>query len=323
MKICVYGAGAIGGLLGAKLARAGEDITLIARGAHLAAIRQNGLTVTSPEEEFTVHPRATDDAAEAGVQDFVFIALKANAVADVADKLLPLLGPNTAVIMAVNGVPWWYFYGLDGPLRDHRLNSVDPGGKLWTTIGPQRAIGCVVYPAAEISAPGHIKHLDGDRFSLGEADGAKSKRVLAISHALSAAGLKAPVKADIRSEIWVKLWGNAVFNPISALTGATLKAICANNETANLAKSAMLEVELVASALGVKMPISLERRMAGAAAVGEHKTSMLQDLEKGRPLELDALVAAVIELADLTGTALPQLRTLYALTALRAAALQR
>ncbi len=320
MKICIFGAGAIGGYVGTMLARKGEtDVSLIARGPHLAAIREHGLTVVSANEEFTVKPRATDNPMDIGVQDFVIVALKANALAGIADKMLPLLGPDTAVVMAVNGVPWWYFYGVDGPLRDRSLKSLDPDGKLWATIGPQRTLGCVVYPAAEIVVPGRIHHLEGDRFSLGEPDGTKSARVLALSHVLNSAGLKAPVKADIRSEIWVKLWGNAVFNPISALTGATLRAICEDVETAKLARGVMQEVELVAKALGIKMPVTLERRMAGAAAVGEHKTSMLQDLEKGRPLELDALVAAVIELAELTGVSVPQLHGLCALTRLKAA----
>jgi 2-dehydropantoate 2-reductase len=319
MKICIYGAGAIGGLLGAKLARAGQETVLIARGPHLAALREHGLTLKSGEEEFTVHPHATDNPAEAGVQDFVIVTLKANAVPAIAEKMLPLLGPQTAVVMAVNGLPWWYFYGLEGAFRDRRVKILDPEDKLWSLIGPQRVIGFVVYPAAEISSSGHIQHVEGDRFSLGEPDGSRSERVLALSGALMAAGFKAPVKTDIRSEIWLKLWGNAVFNPISALTGATLRAICEDAETAKLVVQVMREVEQVANAVGVKMPVSLEKRMAGAGAIGEHKTSMLQDLEKGRPLELDAIVTAVIELADLTEVAVPQLRGLYALTKLRTA----
>ena len=318
MRICIYGAGAIGGLLGARLVQAGEDVTLIARGPHLAAIREQGLTVTSSGEAITVRPRATGKPEEAREQDFVIVALKANAVPGIAAQMLPLLGPDTAVVMAVNGVPWWYFYGVEGPYRDRRLKSLDPEDRLWTMIGPQRTIGCVVYPAAEMIAPGHIQHTDGDRFSLGEPDGQRSERVLALSRALMAAGLKAPVKTGIRSEIWVKLLGNAVFNPISALTGATLQAICENPGTAQLARTVMREVELVANALGVGMPVSLDRRMAGASAIGEHKTSMLQDLEKGRPLELDAIVAAVIELAEITEVAVPRLQELYALTRLLA-----
>ena len=310
------------GLLVGSLVRGlrgvGEDVSLIARGPHLAAIREQGLTVTSSDEAITVRPRATDKPEEAGEQDFVIVALKANAVPGIAAQMLPLLGPDTPVVMAVNGVPWWYFYGLEGPFRNRRLKSLDPEDRLWTMIGPQRTIGCVVYPAAEMIAPGRIQHTDGDRFSLGEPDGQRSERVLALSRVLMAAGLKAPVKTGIRSEIWVKLWGNAVFNPISALTGATLQAICENPGTAQLARMVMREVELVANALGVNMPVSLDQRMAGAAAIGEHKTSMLQDLEKGRPLELDAIVAAVIELAQITEVAVPRLQELYALTRLLA-----
>ena len=319
MKICIYGAGAIGGLLGAKLARTGQDVTLIARGPHLAALREQGLTLKSVNDELTVHPRATDNPAEAGEQDFVVVALKANAVPAIAEKMLPLLGPKTAVVMAVNGLPWWYFYRVEGSFRDRRVKILDPENKLWTLIGPERVIGCVVYPAAEISSPGHILHVEGDRFSLGEPDGSRSERVLALSGAMIEAGFKAPIKTDIRSEIWLKLWGNAVFNPISALTGATLRAICEDAETAKLVVQVMREVEQVANAVGIRMPVSLEKRMVGAGAIGEHKTSMLQDLEKGRPLELDAIVTAIIELADLTEVAVPQLRGLYALTKLRAA----
>lgn len=320
MKICIYGAGAIGGLMGARLARAGQDVTLIARGPHLAAMRAGGLTLTDDYESFTVKPHAFEDPKDAGAQDYVIIALKANAVPAIAERLGPLLGPKTAVVMAVNGVPWWYFHGVPGPYAERRINAVDPSGLQWTHIGPDRVIGCVVYPAAEIREPGHVLHIDGDRFSLGEPNGLKSERCLALSKALVAAGFKAPVKTDIRSEIWLKLWGNAVLNPISALTGATLRAICADSETANLARAAMTEVERVATALNITMPVSLEQRLAGAAAVGDHKTSMLQDLEKGRPMELDALVAAVIELARMCGVPVPLLDGLHALVKLRAAA---
>ncbi|NJO33878.1 MAG: 2-dehydropantoate 2-reductase [Rhodospirillales bacterium] len=323
MKICIYGAGAIGGLLGARLARAGEDVTLIARGPHLAAMRANGLSLTDSKETFTVRPRALEDPEEAGEQDVVIVTLKAHAVPAVTARMPLLLGPKTAVVMAVNGVPWWYFHGLSGDLAGRRLQIVDPDGQQWMNIGPERVIGCVAYPAAEIREPGHVLHVEGDRFSLGEPDGAKSERVRVLSAALAAAGFKAPVKPDIRSEIWVKLWGNAVFNPISALTGATLQAICSDLETARFARSAMAEVERVANALGVTMPVSIDKRFAGAKAVGEHKTSMLQDLENGRPLELDALVGAVIELANLSGQAVPLLEGLYALTKLRAERLHK
>ena len=318
MKIAIYGAGAIGGLLGARLARAGADVTMIARGAQLAALQQNGLTLSDAEGSFTTRPRAFEHPHEAGLQDCVIIALKANAVPTIAQNLGHLLAANSPVVMAVNGVPWWYSHGIEGPFVNRRIESVDPGGVQWDNIRPERAIGCVVYPAAEIVKPGHIHHIDGDRFSLGEPTGEKSARVLAISDALRQAGFKAPVKTNIRQEIWVKLWGNAVFNPISALTGATLRSICETPETGRFAKTVMLEVQAVATALGVPMAVSLEQRFEGAAAVGEHKTSMLQDIENGKPPELDALVGAVIEVAGWVGVGVPNLETLYALTKVRA-----
>ena len=314
MKICVYGAGAIGGLLGAYLARAGEDVTLIARGPHLAAMQAKGLKVSGPGGDFTVTPRATEDPAEAGLQDFVIIALKAQAVAGIVDKMAPLLGPQTAVVMAVNGVPWWYFHGAAGALKDRRLASVDPDGRQWDIIRPERAIGCVVYPAAEIVAPGELHHVEGDRFTLGEPDGSKSERVVALSKALMAAGLKAPVKTDIRAEIWVKLWGNVAFNPISALTGGTLKQICEDAGTRACAKAMMLEAQAIAGRLGIVMPIEVERRIDGAAGIGEHKTSMLQDFERNRPIELDAIVGAVAELGRIVDVPCPMIDAIYGLT---------
>lgn len=320
MKICIYGAGAIGGLIGAKLARAGQEVSVVARGAQLEAIRDRGLTIQGADETFTVHPAASADPADLGPQDVVIVAVKAHQVPAIAAGLGPLFGPETAVVMAVNGVPWWYFHGVEGPLAGRRLTSVDPDGRQWDLIGPERVIGCVVYPAAEIVAPGTILHVSGDRLTLGEPDGSMSPRARAISGALIAAGLKAPVKPNIRTEIWVKLWGNAVFNPISALTGATLKAICEDPFTRALSVRCMEEVERVALALGTKMPIPLEKRLEGAAAVGEHKTSMLQDIGAGKPLELDAIVGAVIELASITSVAVPQLESLYALTRLKSLA---
>jgi 2-dehydropantoate 2-reductase len=314
VKIAVYGAGAIGGLMGACLARAGEDVTLIARGPHLAAMRAHGLKVTGASGDFTVSPRATDNPAEAGVQDFVIVALKANAVAGIADKMKPLLGPDTAVVMAVNGVPWWYFHGVTGALANRRLASVDPDGRQWDLIGPQRAIGCVVYPAAEITAPGELRHVEGDRFTLGEPDGSKSPRILALSKAMIAAGLKAPVKTDIRAEIWVKLWGNVAFNPLSALTGGTLQQICEDAGTRACAKTMMLEAQEIAAKLGIVMPIDVERRIDGAAGIGAHKTSMLQDFERKRPIELDAIVGAVAELGRITGVPCPMIDAIFALT---------
>ncbi|HEU4827201.1 MAG TPA: 2-dehydropantoate 2-reductase [Dongiaceae bacterium] len=320
MKICIYGAGAIGGLLGGHLARIGEEVTLIARGEHLAAMRAKGLKVSGASGAFTAAPRVTGDPVAAGPQDYVIVALKAHAVAGIANRMGPLLGPKTAVVMAANGVPWWYFHGLEGALRDRRLRSVDPDGKQWDLIGPERAIGCVVYPAAEIVAPGEIRHIENDRLSLGEPDGSESERVTALSRAMTAAGFKAPVKTDIRTEIWVKLWGNVAFNPISALTGATLKAICDDPATRAVARAIMNEAEQVAAKLGITMPIDVERRIDGAGAVGEHKTSMLQDFERGRPIELDAIVGAVAELGDMVDVPTPMIDAIYALTRRKAVA---
>jgi 2-dehydropantoate 2-reductase len=321
MKICVYGAGAIGGLVGAKLARAGEEVSLIARGAHLEAMKAKGLKLLSEEGEFTVRPRCAANAAELGPQDYVVLALKAPAVAGIVDQMQPLLGPQTAVVMAINGVPWWYFHGLEGRFRDHRLKTVDPGDRQWQGIGADRVLGCVVYPAAEVVEPGVVRHQSGDRFSLGEPDGSKSERVQKLSRAMIAAGLKAPVKPDIRTEIWVKLWGNVAFNPISALTGGTLKGICEDPSTRSLARSIMNEAEAVAARLDIKMPIDVERRIDGAAGVGEHKTSMLQDLERKRPTEIDAIVGAVAELGDVVGVDTPHIDAIYALVRQKAALL--
>ncbi len=313
MKIGIYGAGAIGGLLGARLVKAGFEVTLIARGPHLEAMRSKGLRLIGEGDGFTIPVRATGDPAEAGQQDYVLVALKSAAVAGVVDKMPPLLGDKTAVVMAVNGLPWWYFHALEGPLRDRRLASVDPEDKQWTAIGPERVIGCVVYPAAEVVKPGVVRHVSGDRFALGEPDGRRSARVEALSRAFIAAGFKAPVRTDIRTEIWVKLWGNVAFNPISALTGATLRRICEDPATRALARRIMDEVEAIAGRLGVKMPIDVERRIAGAAAIGEHKTSMLQDLERGRPLELDAVVGAVAELGRMVEVPTPAIDAVFAL----------
>jgi 2-dehydropantoate 2-reductase len=321
VKICIYGAGAIGGFIGARLARAGEEVSLIARGPHLEAMKARGLKLLSAEGEFTVRPRCTADPAELGPQDYVVLALKAPAVAGIVDRMQPLLGPKTAVVMAVNGMPWWYFHGIEGALRDRRLKTVDPDDRQWRGIGPDRVLGCVVYPAAEVAEPGVVRHQSGDRFSLGEPDGSKSDRVQSLSRAMIAAGLKAPVKPDIRTEIWVKLWGNVAFNPISALTGGTLKRICDDPSTRALARSIMNEAEAVAGKLGIEMPIDVERRIEGAAGVGEHKTSMLQDLERGRPTEIDAIVGAVAEVGDIVGQDTPYIDAIYALVRQKAALL--
>lgn len=318
MRICIYGAGAIGGLLGARLANAGTEVGLIARGPHLAAMRERGLTLRAAGQSITVRPNATDDPAELGPQDFVVVTLKAHQVPGVVDRLQPLLGAETAVVMAVNGVPWWYFHGLGGPYEGRRLPSVDPGDRQWTGIGPERIIGCVVYPAAEVVQPGVIELVEGDRFSLGEPSGQKTERIERLSRALIEAGFKAPVRPKIRDEIWVKLWGNLSFNPISALTHATLEAICADAGTRDVARAMMLEAQAIGEKLGVRFPISVDKRIDGAAAVGAHKTSMLQDLERGRPMEIDALVTAVQDMGRLVEVPTPTIDTVLALVRLRA-----
>lgn len=322
MKICVFGAGAIGGYMGAKLAQAGAEVSLVARGPHLAAMQDKGLTLMEEGETATVPVQASQNPADLGPQDYVVITLKAHSVPGVVEAMQPLLGPETTVVMGVNGVPWWYFYGLEGPYEGRRLQTVDPGNRQWDGIGPERVLGCVVYPAAEVTEPGTILHIEGNRFSLGEPSGERSERAGALSKALGAAGLKAPVRPKIRDEIWVKLWGNLSFNPISALTGATLDVLCADEGigggTRAVARKMMLEAQAVAEKLGVKFPIDVDRRIAGGAAVGAHKTSMLQDLERGRPMEIDALVASVREMGELVGVPTPTIDTVLALVRLRA-----
>jgi 2-dehydropantoate 2-reductase len=319
MKFAILGAGAIGGFLGGRLARAGEDVTLIARGAHLSAMQEHGLRVLEGDTEFTVHPPATDDWSVLKETDAVFITLKAHSLPPVAPRLAASLGTGSTVISAQNGIPWWYFQDHGGELDGIHLETVDPGGVIGKAIDPARVVGCVVYPAADLLSPGTVRHVEGDRFSLGELDGRQSERCLAISQALTKAGLKAPVQPRIREEVWVKLLGNAVFNPISALTRATLVDIAESPLTAQLVRSAMEEVGSVAGRLGVEIPVSIDRRIRGAARVGAHKTSMLQDLEAGRPMEVDALVGSVVEIADRVGVDVSHLRTLYSCTKLLAA----
>ncbi len=318
MRIAVFGAGAIGAYLGLYLTLAGEDVTLIARGPHLEAMRRDGVRLRGDGEEKVARPRCVGDSREAGPQDCVILALKAQSVSSAVQAVLPLLGPETPVVTAQNGVPWWYFFRLPGPWEGRRLESVDPGGLIWDSIGPRRAIGCVVYPACEIVEPGVIRHLEGDRFTLGEPDGSRSERVSEIARVLIRSGLKAPVRRRIRNEIWVKLWGNVAFNPISALTRATLEDICRDADTRAYVRAVMLEVEEVARALGEEMPIGVEARIQGAENVGAHKTSMLQDLEQGRPLEIEAIVGAVVELARITAVPTPNLDGLYGMVRLLA-----
>lgn len=318
MKICIFGAGAIGGYLGAKLADAGAEVSLVARGPHLAAIRENGLTLIEEGGEATHRVTATDDAESLGPQDYVILTLKAHSVPPVVPRILPLMGPDSTLVSGVNGVPWWYFHRHGGAFEGTRLESVDPGGVQWDGFGPDRVLGCVVYPAAEVIRPGVVRHIEGNRFSLGEPSGEVSERAQRLSKALAAAGLKAPVRPRLRDEIWVKLWGNLSFNPISALTHATLDVLCTDTGTRGVARAMMVEAQAVAERLGVKFPIDVERRIDGGAAVGAHRTSMLQDLEAGRPMEIDALVGAVAELGRLTGIATPAIDTVLALVRLRA-----
>ena len=318
MKICVFGAGAIGGYIGAKLAQAGASVSLVARGPHLAAMQDKGLTLIEDDRQpQTVPVTASDNPAELGPQDYVVVTLKAHSVPPVVDKMQPLIGPNTTIVSGVNGVPWWYFHKIGGAHEGTRLASVDPGNAQWNGFGPDNVLGCVVYPAAEVPTPGTIKHIEGNRFSLGEPDGSKSDRAVALSKALMAAGLKAPVRPRLRDEIWVKLWGNLSFNPISALTHATLDVLCTDEGTRPVARNMMLEAQTIAEKLGVKFPIDVERRIDGGAAVGAHRTSMLQDLEQGRPMEIDALVGSVQELGRVTDTPTPTIDTVLALIKLR------
>ena len=318
MKVCIFGAGAIGGYMGVKLAKAGADVSLVARGPHLAAMQDKGLTLIEEGETTTVPVTASDDPAALGVQDYVIVTLKAHSVPPVVSKMAPLIGQDTTIVSGVNGVPWWYFHKLEGAHEGTRLDSVDPGNVQWDGFGPDRVLGCVVYPAAEVIEPGVIKHIEGNRFSLGEPDGSKSDRAQALSKILANAGLKAPVRPKLRDEIWVKLWGNLSFNPISALTHATLDVLCTDEGTRAVARNMMVEAQEIAERLGVKFPIDVDRRIAGGAAVGAHRTSMLQDLDQGRPMEIDALVASVQELGRVTGVPTPTIDTVLGLIRLRA-----
>lgn len=321
MRICIFGAGAIGGLMAARLALKGEaEVTVIARGPHLAAMQANGLRLLSEGQEIAARPRCVATAAEAGPQDYVLVTLKAHSLPSAAAQMQPLLGPQTTIVSAVNGVPWWYFHGTGGAHEGRIVDGVDPGGAVTRLLPPSMTLGCIVYPAAEVIEPGVIEHTYGDRFSLGEPDGSRSPRAQRLSEALIAAGFKAPVRPRIRDELWVKLWGNLAFNPISALTTATLDALIADDEQRGVARTMMLEGQRVAEALGIRFAIDVDRRIAGAAEVGAHRTSMLQDLERGRPMEVEALLGAVVELADLTGEAAPTCRTVLALVRARARA---
>ncbi|MGX8014263.1 2-dehydropantoate 2-reductase (plasmid) [Mesorhizobium sp. ORM8.1] len=314
MRITIFGAGAIGGYLAAKLAIAGQvDLSIVARGAHLEAIKAGGLRLVEDGQETIARVRAAMRAEELGPQDYVILALKAHSLAWALDEIAPLLGERTAVVTMQNGVPWWYFYKAGGALEGTQLQAVDHTGKIWQRIGPERVIGSVVYPAVEVDAPGLIRHVEGTRFSLGEPSGEKSERIAALAREMVRARLQAPVREDIRSEIWVKLWGNLSFNPISALTGSTLAAIVADDGTQSVARAMMLEAQRIGEQLGVRFLLPVDQRIKGAGDVGDHKTSMLQDLERGRPMEIDALVGAVQELGRLSGQPTPTIDAVLAL----------
>jgi 2-dehydropantoate 2-reductase len=313
VKVAVVGAGAIGAYVGAALSAGGADVHLIARGEHLSAMRQRGVTVLSPRGDFHAHPHATDDPAEIGPVDIVFLGLKAYSYASAGSLVKPLLGPGTGVVAAQNGIPWWYFHGLAGPYEGRRVEAVDPGGAVSAVLQPSRAIGCVVWSSTEIASPGVIRHIEGTRFSIGEPDGSRSARCAAFSEAMVAGGLKCPVVTDLRSDVWLKLMGNVAFNPISVLTGATMGQIAGHPGTRQLVLEMMGETAEIAASLGSPPKVSVQRRFEGAAKVGDHKTSMLMDFEAGKPLESDVLLKAPVELARLAGVPAPSLEMVDAL----------
>jgi 2-dehydropantoate 2-reductase len=312
VRIAIAGAGAIGGYIGAKLAKAGADVALFARGPHLRAMQEKGLRILSPDGDFEVRPRAVGDLKEIGPVDAVFLGVKAHGLTTLAPELGPVLGPDTMVVSTQNGIPWWYFQNYPGELNGLHLERVDPGGVIARAIEPERVVGSLAYFSTDIAAPGVIHHTEGNRLSLGEPNGTRTERVKALAEVLIAAGLRAPVTTRFRHEIWVKLLGNVAFNPISALTGGTLEELVRHPEVSKVVRELMAETEAVAAKLGIELPISIEQRMAGAEKVGAHKTSMLQDYEAGRPMELEAIVGAVVELGERLGVPMPATRTVYA-----------
>jgi 2-dehydropantoate 2-reductase len=316
MKFLIAGAGAIGAYIGARMARAGLDVILFARGPHLRAMQAHGVRVKSAEGDFEAHPKIAATLEEVGPVDVVFLGVKAHGLPSLAPQLKPVLGPDTAVVSTQNGVPWWFFQAFGGPWEGTCLERVDPGGVVSAAIEPRRVIGSLVYFATDIVEPGMVRHTEGNRISLGEPDGTRSDRCRRIAEALSASGFRCPITARIRHEIWVKILGNVAFNPISALTGATLVQMVRDPEVSALARNMMREAEAVATQLGLELPISIEQRMAGAEKVGEHKTSMLQDLEAGRPLELEAVVGAVLELGERMNLPMTHTRVVYSCTKL-------
>ena len=316
MRTLIVGAGAIGGYVGALMARAGQDVTLYARGPHLRAMQERGLRVLSADGDFEVHPRVIGDLKEAGPMDVIILGVKAHGLTQLAPQLRPLIAGNTTIVSTQNGIPWWYFQavptGVAGDLAGLRLESVDPGGAIGAAIDPARVIGSIVYLGTEIVEPGVIRHMEGNRISLGEPDGSRSDRCKAIAEELIRAGIRTPVTTRIRNEIWVKLLGNVAFNPLSALTRATLVRMTTDPAVRSIVRSIMTEVEAVANKLGIEIPIAIEQRIAGAEKLGEHKTSMLQDLEADRPMELEPIVGAVVELGERLGIDMPYTRTVYA-----------
>ncbi|MCZ6668562.1 MAG: 2-dehydropantoate 2-reductase [Gammaproteobacteria bacterium] len=317
MKVCVVGAGAIGGYLGVRIARQGHEVSLIARGPHLAAIKEKGLTLRQGGEEACVRDVfATDDMTECAPQDVVLLTLKSHQIVPVVDPLKTLLGPETVMVALQNGIPWWYFQGNGGEYENRIVETVDPGGILANSIDPKCIIGCIAYPAATIAEPGVIQHIEGDRFPVGELDNGESDRLNMVSELFIEAGFKSRLLTDIRSEIWLKLWGNLTFNPISALTHSTLVDICQYPKTRELATTMMTEAQAIAERLGASLRVTIERRIDGAESVGKHKTSMLQDVEAGKPLEIDGMLGVVIELGEMTGVETPALKALYACASL-------
>ena len=305
MKICIVGAGATGGYLGVKLIKAGFDVSLVARGSHLTAMKKNGLTIIENEKEITCTPKCSDSMEKLEKMDFIFITLKAYSIPGVVKEIAKMFKDNTSVITAYNGIPWWYFFNTNGQFENYHIKCIDPNNTQWNIITPERIIGCVVYPATEIIRPGVIKHIEGNRFSLGEPSGKQSERILKISRALVNSGLKAPIRSDIRQDIWTKLIGNLAFNPLSVITEETLDILLSKKENRNIAYSAMLEVKKIMDKLGITLNISIDQRIQGAAKVGAHNTSMLQDYKKGKKLELDAIVIAVKEIGNLLGVNTP------------------
>jgi 2-dehydropantoate 2-reductase len=316
VKFLIAGAGAIGGYLGARMARAGQDVTLYARGPHLRAMQERGLHVLSSDGDFEVHPRVIGDLKESGPVDVIFLGVKAHGLTQLAPQVQPLIGENTTVVSTQNGIPWWYFQTHAGELTGLHLERVDPAGAIAAAIPAERVLASIAYFATDIPEPGVIRHIEGNRLSLGEPDGTRSERAKAISDTLIKAGMRCPVTQKIRTEIWVKILGNVAFNPISALTRATLAQMARDAEVGPVVRSIMTEVEAVAAKMGIEMPISIDQRIAGAEKVGDHKTSMLQDLEARRPMELEAVVGAVVELGERLGIAMPHTRTVYACTRL-------